>query len=181
MRRTTAGTGILILKICYTFTMAEEENKLDRGEKARLISEIQEMYPGLSQSKAFLRVLRNKAQMDGLDPEEKEWVRKKAGEKEDRAPLDFVLVPSILIRNKNISALDALIYGVIYYYTQINSQELCTASNKTIAKTADCTPGSVSNAITRLKEEKFITVYLDKNNHRLGIEDHVRFTRRNKR
>lgn len=70
---------------------------------------------------------------------------------------DFLLIPSVLIQDKNLRPTDLLVYGAIYWYTRLK-MERCIASNKTLAVVANCSESAVVYALTRLKRAGYVDV-----------------------
>ena len=83
---------------------------------------------------------------------------------------EFLLLPTILLDNKNLGLREYLVFATIYWFERLKDGK-CFASNKRIAEVINSTPLSVSNSLTKLEKEGFITrLYSDiKRKSRLGI------------
>ena len=68
---------------------------------------------------------------------------------------DYLLVPTILLKDKKITPMDRSIYGAIYFLSQLNKKK-CIASNRVIASIAFTTCATVRNSISRLNNLKYI-------------------------
>jgi hypothetical protein len=88
---------------------------------------------------------------------------------------DFLIIPSILIRDKSLTPLDGQVYGIIYWFTKLKLQR-CILSNSSIADLLGAKPQSIVNSLTRLKIKKYISVIMDDYNHRLEIVPNLAFT-----
>lgn len=71
--------------------------------------------------------------------------------------IDFIQTPLEVIQSDKITDGDKIIYGIIYYLSQLSDKE-CWASNKTISEIRKCSPSTVSHAVTRMTEAGFLTV-----------------------
>lgn len=91
---------------------------------------------------------------------------------------DFLIVPSILVENKNIHQMDGYVYGVIYWATKLRNEK-CTMSNQLIAELLNSTPKSISNSIGRLNKNNYIEVIGNTNNRE--IIPHIAFDSNNYR
>lgn len=79
---------------------------------------------------------------------------------------DFLLIPCILLKDKEIKALDGHIFGLIYWCSKLRLQK-CIISNKAIAEIFSVQPESVQNSITRLSHKGYIqTTYNHKTHQR---------------
>ncbi|HOC97129.1 MAG TPA: helix-turn-helix domain-containing protein [Candidatus Pacearchaeota archaeon] len=72
--------------------------------------------------------------------------------------IDFIQIPTIVIQSDAITDGDKLIYGIIYYLSQLSDKE-CWASNKTIAEIRGCSPSTISHAVKRLEDAKFVNIW----------------------
>jgi hypothetical protein len=88
---------------------------------------------------------------------------------------DFLIIPSILIMDKNLQPLDGQVYGVIYWYTKLYMKK-CILSNAKIAELLGANPQSISNSITRLVRGKYVIAPRDDYNHRLELIPTLAFT-----
>lgn len=68
---------------------------------------------------------------------------------------DFLIIPYALYENSSITALDAKLYGVIYYFANMRN-ERCTASNERLAEYANTTAKTIQNSLTNLEKYGFI-------------------------
>lgn len=74
---------------------------------------------------------------------------------------DFLIIPSIIIEDKELQPLDGYVYALIYWYTKLKLQK-CIASNKTIAELLNSHPLSVSRSISNLEKHSYIRVIIDR-------------------
>lgn len=75
---------------------------------------------------------------------------------------DFLIIPYQVYINKNLTAVDGYLYGIIYWLERLKNGK-CTASNQTLSEIMNITPGSVQNSLQRLEKEKCIArVFKDK-------------------
>lgn len=70
---------------------------------------------------------------------------------------DFLIIPSILIRDEKLQPLDREIYGIIYWASNLDLGK-CILSNKEIANLLDCYVTSVSHSLKRLHSGKYVEV-----------------------
>lgn len=68
---------------------------------------------------------------------------------------DFLIIPYCLYEDDRITALDAKIYGIIYYFANMRN-ERCTASNESLAEFARTTSKTVQNSLTNLESCGYI-------------------------
>lgn len=73
---------------------------------------------------------------------------------------DFLIIPSLLIQDKNLQPLDHLVYGIVYWYKHLKLEK-CIASNQTIAELLESTSGSIANSLSRLHKNGYIEIILD--------------------
>ena len=74
---------------------------------------------------------------------------------------DFLIIPSVLIEDKNVQPLDLIVYGVVYWYTKLKLQK-CIASNRLISELLNSHPLSVSRSISNLEKRGYVRVIIDK-------------------
>ena len=89
---------------------------------------------------------------------------------------EYLMVPKIVLEDKDLTIVDGLICGLIYWFTKLK-MEKCILSNASIAELLRMKQGSVANSISRLAKRGCIKVVLDKNNHRKEIVSLIAFTR----
>lgn len=88
---------------------------------------------------------------------------------------DFLIIPSQLLKDKEVNPLDRMVYGIIYWFTKLKLEK-CIVSNKTIADMLNTTAPTVANCISRLAKRGYIRVLLDtKNNSRKEIVPLISF------
>lgn len=92
---------------------------------------------------------------------------------------NFLTVPSVVLKDKELKTLDGLVYGVIYWFAQLKNEK-CTLSNASIAKLLNAKSGSVANSISRLARKELVKVKLNEKNHREEIIPLVIFTKEGK-
>ncbi len=68
---------------------------------------------------------------------------------------DYLLIPGILVRDKEITPLQEKVYGVIYWYAKMKCEK-CIAGNKTIGKVVGSSGATIANALTKLEERGYI-------------------------
>lgn len=74
---------------------------------------------------------------------------------------DFLQIPVQVYSCRNLSGVDSMVYGLIYWYTKLKLEK-CIASNKTFADILGVGEKKVTESIKRLVSEGFITaVYAD--------------------
>ena len=74
---------------------------------------------------------------------------------------DFLQIPSQVYSCRNLSGIDMMVYGLIYWYTKLKL-ERCIASNQTFADILGVSTKKISDSITRLVREGFVSaVYSD--------------------
>lgn len=74
---------------------------------------------------------------------------------------DFIVIPTILIKDKNLQPLDHEVYGIIYWASKMRNEK-CIMSNETIAKILNASTSGVSHSISRLAKGRYVYVDLDK-------------------
>jgi len=84
------------------------------------------------------------------------------------------MVPTILLEDESLKRMDAMVYGVVYWYTRLKN-ERCTASNRSIASVIGCKVNTVANALWRLNKAGYIEVRMTDKNHRDEIIPLVAF------
>lgn len=91
---------------------------------------------------------------------------------------DFIIIPYILLEDKNVSLIDERLYGIIYWFSKLKNEK-CTASNETLAKLVKTTPTTIGNSLKKLEEKEYIhRVYKDTNKrNRLEIIPLVVFSK----
>ena len=70
---------------------------------------------------------------------------------------DFIIIPYPLLQDKELTPLDRIVYGVVYWLEHLKDGA-CTASDLTIAGIVYSSKGAVSNTITKLKRKKYIII-----------------------
>lgn len=97
-------------------------------------------------------------------------------EEKDLRP-DFLMVPYILIADKNLQSVDRLLYGAIYWYTRMKLQK-CIASNKTLAEVVGVkTEDTISSSLKRLEDAGYIKRIMSKEFERAEIIGLIAFGR----
>lgn len=83
---------------------------------------------------------------------------------------DFIQIPNQVFMDRELSGIDMLTYGLVYWYTKLKNEK-CYASNKTFSDLLGVQPRKVSEAISRLQKQGYINVvYKDKSKrHRVEI------------
>lgn len=89
---------------------------------------------------------------------------------------DFFVIPSIVLNDKDLQPLDAIVFGVIYWFEKMKDG-YCRASNKTIAKVARSSSSGVSHSLQRLRETGYIHCEYNERNNRIGITTLVQFSK----
>lgn len=75
---------------------------------------------------------------------------------------DFLIIPYQVYINKNLTAVDGYLYGIIYWLERLKNGR-CTASNKLLSEIMDIEPGSIQNSLSRLEKNGCIQrVFKDK-------------------
>ncbi|MFA5990456.1 MAG: hypothetical protein WC803_12745 [Sphingomonas sp.] len=82
---------------------------------------------------------------------------------------DFLIIPYILLDDKDIGLVDERLYGIIYWFSKLKMQR-CTTSNTTLAILAKTTSGTVRNSLTRLEEKGYIQRIFSDNGRRIRKE-----------
>lgn len=75
--------------------------------------------------------------------------------KKDMGVPPYILVPGILLSDKNITAVGEKLYGMIYWMSKMTSQK-CFASNATLSRLLKCTPQTVANSLSELERGGYI-------------------------
>jgi hypothetical protein len=76
---------------------------------------------------------------------------------------DFLCVPCAIIKNKEMTSLDGLVYGTIYWYAR-QKLEKCILSNPTFADLLGVDARSIQRSLARLEKNGYIkAVYKDTN------------------
>jgi hypothetical protein len=70
---------------------------------------------------------------------------------------DFLCVPCTIIKNKEMTSLDGLVYGVIYWYSR-QKLEKCILGNPVFAKLLDVDPRSIQRSLARLEKCGYVKV-----------------------
>lgn len=74
---------------------------------------------------------------------------------------DFLQIPHQVYSCRKLSGIDMMVYGLIYWYTKLKLEK-CIASNQTFADILGVSTKKVSDSITRLVREGFVSaVYAD--------------------
>jgi len=81
---------------------------------------------------------------------------------------DVFIVPSQVMLDPNLQALDTKVYATIYWLEHLKDGR-CFASNATLAKIAGSSSNGVNNSLNRLRKHGYIHCQYDDNNHRTGI------------
>lgn len=81
---------------------------------------------------------------------------------------DFLIIPSVIIKDESLQNLDGYVYAVVYWFRHLKMQK-CILSNNAIGELLSVNPGSIANSLTRLRNAGFIDTPMDENNHRLEI------------
>lgn len=81
---------------------------------------------------------------------------------------DFIQIPSILIKDKELNQLDWLVYGVIYWYAKLKLQK-CILSNNAIAELLGSSKASIGNSLTRLNKGGYVKSVMNSKNHRTEL------------
>lgn len=68
---------------------------------------------------------------------------------------NFFVIPYILIQDRRVQPLDAIVYGTIYWYHSLKDG-VCFASNATMADIAKASPRGVQNSLTSLEKFGYI-------------------------
>lgn len=69
---------------------------------------------------------------------------------------DFILIPTVVLTDKRLNALDGKVFGYIYWLTKLKN-ERCTASNGTLATLANTTVNTIQHCLTRLELCGYVT------------------------
>lgn len=88
---------------------------------------------------------------------------------------DFLIIPSIVIRDEELQPLDWCVYGVVYWYTKLKLEK-CIASSKNIADILNVKPNSVDNAVIRLVKKRFLMSIYNRQSHTRELIPQVTFT-----
>lgn len=74
---------------------------------------------------------------------------------------DFLQIPQQVYSCRQLSGIDMMVYGLIYWYTKLKLEK-CIASNQTFADILGVSTKKISDSITRLVREGFVgAVYAD--------------------
>ena len=74
----------------------------------------------------------------------------------------FIAVPRIILNDGNCSSTDKLVFGIIN--SLLSDKEYCYTSNKYFQNVLGVGTKTISNSLSRLKKEKYITIkYVDGN------------------
>lgn len=87
---------------------------------------------------------------------------------------DFLIIPSDILEDSNLTPLDGYVYGLVYWYTKLKLEK-CIASNAQIARMLGASPSGVSHSLTKLSRKGFIKVILDDFNQRKEIVPLISF------
>ncbi len=68
---------------------------------------------------------------------------------------DFLIIPSILVVDREIQPLDREVYGLIYWYTKLKLQK-CILSNQSIADYLGYSKDGVAHALSRLTQKGYV-------------------------
>lgn len=77
---------------------------------------------------------------------------------------DFIQIPGVVLADEKLNTLDALIYGIIYWYTKLKLQR-CVLKNQAISELLKCSVGSVANSITRLTKYGYVESIYERSTH----------------
>lgn len=69
---------------------------------------------------------------------------------------DFIIIPQILIDDKNLSPADWVVYGIVYWFERMKDGR-CTASNNRIAEVGNLKSRTVRASLEKLEAGKYIT------------------------
>lgn len=81
---------------------------------------------------------------------------------------EFIMIPHILIRDKNLQPLDREVYGIIYWVVSWKNEK-CIMSNQIIGDILGAAGNSVSHSLGRLAKQRYIYIKMGANNQRLEI------------
>lgn len=70
---------------------------------------------------------------------------------------DFIQIPSQVFMDRELSGIDMLTYGLVYWYTKLKNEK-CYASNKTFSDLLGVQPRKVSEALSRLQKQGYIEI-----------------------
>lgn len=74
---------------------------------------------------------------------------------------DFIQIPNQIFTDRELSSIDQLVYGLIYWYTKLKLEK-CFASNDTFANILGVKPRKISESISKLSERGYIkAIYFD--------------------
>lgn len=68
---------------------------------------------------------------------------------------DFIQIPFILVKDKELEQVDRLLYGIIYWFEHLRDGR-CFASNDTLAKILGTTSRVIQNSLTNLEKRGYI-------------------------
>lgn len=91
---------------------------------------------------------------------------------------DFLIIPKIVHRNKNLTPSDWIVYAAIYYFEHLRDGR-CTASNESLARIAEISERAVMISLEKLEREGYIVRSYkgEKNSRRESIHSTIRFSR----
>lgn len=70
---------------------------------------------------------------------------------------DFLIIPNQVFSDKTLSAVDMMVYGIVYFHTKMK-MEKCYASNRSFAEILGVKPNKVSESLSRLQDRDFIKI-----------------------
>lgn len=86
---------------------------------------------------------------------------------------DIFITPGVVMLDEDLQPLDTKIYAIIYWFEHLKEGR-CFASNKTIAKVANCSTSAVANSLVRLTKAGHITRLIDRDTmQRVGLRCNV--------
>ena len=68
---------------------------------------------------------------------------------------DFLIIPTQLLRDKEIRPAEQLVYGVVYWFHSLK-EGVCFASNPAIAEIASISARTVQNSLTVLEKQGYV-------------------------
>lgn len=70
---------------------------------------------------------------------------------------DFLVIPSVLIRDRELRPTDPLIYGVVYWYSKLKLEK-CILSNKSFSELLNVSERAIQYGLQRMSARGYLAV-----------------------
>ncbi len=91
---------------------------------------------------------------------------------------DYLIIPSIIMGDKELQPLDGYVYGVVYWFNKLKLEK-CTLTNQQISKLLHASASGVSHSLSRLSQKRHVEIVMDRFNQREEIIPLIFFASKN--